>query len=41
VSEENKALGRREIEEIPNGTSLNAAHEIYAADFVDHDRAFS
>ena len=38
---ENKALGRREIEEIFNGTNLDAADEIYAADFVDHDRAFS
>lgn len=41
MSEENKALGRREIEEIFNGTNLDAAAEIYAADFVDHDRAFS
>ena len=41
MSEENKALGRREIDEIFNGTNLDAADEIYAADFVDHDRAFS
>ena len=41
MSEENKALGRREIEEVFNGTNLDAADEIYAADFVDHDRAFS
>ncbi|HLL39998.1 MAG TPA: hypothetical protein VK357_10075 [Rubrobacteraceae bacterium] len=41
MSEENKALGRRDIEEIFNGTNLDAAEEIYAADFVDHDRAFS
>src|ERR687893_532008 len=41
MSEENKALGRREIEEIFNGRNLDAAHEIYASDFVDHDRAFS
>ncbi len=41
MSEENKALARREIEEIFNGSNLDAADEIYAADFVDHDRAFS
>src|ERR687893_664417 len=41
MSEENKALGRREIDEIFNGSNLDAADEIYAADFVDHDRAFS
>ena len=41
MSEENKALGRREIEEGFNGTNIDAAHEIYAADFIDHDRAFS
>ena len=33
MSEENKALGRREIEEIFNGTNLDAADEIYASDF--------
>lgn len=41
MSEENKALARREIEEIFNGSNLDAADEIYAADFVDHDRALS
>ncbi len=41
MSEENKALARREIDEIFNGSNLDAADEIYAADFVDHDRAFS
>ena len=41
MAEENKALGRREIEEIFNGSNLDAADEIYASDFVDHDRAFS
>ncbi len=39
MSEENKALARREIEEIFNGSNLEAADEIYASDFVDHDRA--
>jgi len=35
--EENKALSRREIEEIFNRGNLDAADEIYTADFVDHD----
>ncbi len=41
MSEENKALGQRETEEIFNGRNLDAANEFYASDFVDHDRAFS
>lgn len=41
MSGENKALSRREIEEVFNGKNLAAADEIYAADFVDYDRAFS
>ena len=41
MSEKNRAVVRREIGEIFNGSNLDAADEIYAADFVDHDRAFS
>ena len=40
ISEANKVLGRREIEEIFNGSNLDAADEIYASNLVDHDRAF-
>ena len=41
MSKKSGAVGRRELEEIFNGSNLFAADEIYAADFVDHDRAFS
>lgn len=37
MSEENKALGRREVEEIFSQGKLEVADEIYAPDFVDHD----
>jgi len=37
VSEENKALVRREEEELFSGGNLDAAEEIYAADYVGHD----
>jgi steroid delta-isomerase-like uncharacterized protein len=38
MSEENKALVRREIEELFNHTgNLNVAEEVYAPDFVGHD----
>src|SRR5829696_8905232 len=38
MSEENKALVRREIEELFNHTgNLDVAQEVYAADFVGHD----
>jgi steroid delta-isomerase-like uncharacterized protein len=38
VSEENKALVRREIEELFNHTgNLDVAEEVYALDFVGHD----
>jgi steroid delta-isomerase-like uncharacterized protein len=41
VSEENKALARREIEEVFTQGNLEVADEIYAADFVDHDLSLS
>lgn len=41
MSEQNKALARREIEEIFNGSNLDAAEEIYAPDFIDHDRSLA
>src|SRR5215216_1787210 len=37
VSEENKALVRREEEELFSGSNLDVADEIYAADYVGHD----
>ena len=38
MSEENKALVRREIEELFNHTgNLDVAQEVYASDFVGHD----
>ena len=37
MSEENKALVRREEEELFSGGNLDAAEEIYAADYVGHD----
>ena len=38
MSDENKAVARREIEELYNHTgNLDAANEIYAPDFVGHD----
>ncbi len=37
MSEENKALARREVEEIFTQGKLDVAEEIYASDFVDHD----
>lgn len=39
MSEQNKAVGRRAIEEIYSASNLEVADEIYAADFVDHDPA--
>jgi steroid delta-isomerase-like uncharacterized protein len=35
--EENKALARREVEEIFSGGKLDVADEIYTTDFVDYD----
>jgi steroid delta-isomerase-like uncharacterized protein len=37
MSEENKALARREVEEIFTQGKLDVADEIYASDFVDYD----
>jgi steroid delta-isomerase-like uncharacterized protein len=37
MSEENKAIGRRVVEEIYGGRNVDAADEIYSADYVDHD----
>lgn len=37
MSEENKALVRREIEEVFNRGNLDAAEELYAPDYVGHD----
>ena len=38
MSDENKALARREIEELFNHTGdLDVAEEVYAPDFVGHD----
>jgi predicted ester cyclase len=38
MSDENKAVARREIEELYNHTgNLDAANEIYAPEFVGHD----
>ncbi|MDQ3965685.1 MAG: ester cyclase [Actinomycetota bacterium] len=37
MSEGNKALARREVEEIFTQGKLDMAEEIYASDFVDHD----
>ena len=38
MSEENKAIVRREIEELFNHTgNLDVAEEVYAPDFVGHD----
>jgi steroid delta-isomerase-like uncharacterized protein len=39
MSEENKAVARREIEEIFAQGNLDAAEEIYAPDYVGHDPA--
>ena len=39
MSEENKELGRRAIEEVYSGRNPDAADEIYSPDFVDHDPA--
>jgi steroid delta-isomerase-like uncharacterized protein len=39
MSEENKALARREVEEIFAQGNLDAAEEIYASDYVSHDPA--
>jgi hypothetical protein len=36
MSEENKALMRRELEEVWNKHNPDAVDEIYAADFVNH-----
>ncbi len=35
--EENKALARREVEEIFSAGKLDVADEIYSSDFVDYD----
>ncbi len=37
MSEGNKALARREVEEIFTQGKLDVAEEIYTSDFVDHD----
>jgi steroid delta-isomerase-like uncharacterized protein len=37
TEENNKALGRREVEEIFSEGKLDVADEIYTADFVDYD----
>ena len=37
MSEENKALARRSIEDIFNTGNLDVADEVFAADYVDHD----
>ncbi len=39
MSEENKALARREVEEFFSEGNIEVANEIYAVDFVDHDLA--
>lgn len=39
MSEENKALARRPLDEIYPGKNLDAADEVYSSDFVDHDPA--
>jgi steroid delta-isomerase-like uncharacterized protein len=39
MSEENKAVARREVEEIFAQGNLDAAEEIYASDYVSHDPA--
>jgi steroid delta-isomerase-like uncharacterized protein len=39
MSEENKPVARREVEEIYAQGNLDAAEEIYAPDFVGHDPA--
>ncbi|MDP9478771.1 MAG: ester cyclase [Actinomycetota bacterium] len=36
VSEENKAVVRRVIEEVVNGGNLDAVEELFAEDYVDH-----
>jgi steroid delta-isomerase-like uncharacterized protein len=37
MSEQNKATARRVLEEVYGGNNLDAADEIYAPDFEDHD----
>ena len=39
MSDQNKGLARRAIEEVYSGNNLDAAEEIYSPDFVDHDPA--
>lgn len=39
MSEENKALARRALEDVYSGRNPDAADEIYSPDFVDHDPA--
>jgi len=37
MSEKNKALVRREVEEVFSKGNIDAAHEIYAPDYVGHE----
>lgn len=39
MSEENKTIVRRVFEELFNGQNLDAADELYAADYIDNDPA--
>jgi hypothetical protein len=39
VSEENKALVQRSVEEAFNEGNLDVADEVYASDFVSHESA--
>jgi steroid delta-isomerase-like uncharacterized protein len=39
MSEENRAIGQRAIDEVYSGRNPDAADEIYSPEFVDHDPA--